>query len=195
MNAVLGGTFDPIHDGHLHLIRSLIKKFDFEKFFIVPAGQNPLKSQRPLANAQQRLEMVQLAVESLGPRMEVLDWEVKAPPPSYTVDTLERLHQSGVGPLTLIMGDDVYRGFDGWKDPDRIRELATLLIVTRTGQADPAQRIATFELDALPYSATELRNQLYNFWKTNGLTPRPSGLPDSVWAFIKEKELYTELPT
>ncbi|MEZ4751591.1 MAG: nicotinate (nicotinamide) nucleotide adenylyltransferase [Bdellovibrionota bacterium] len=195
MNAVLGGTFDPIHEGHLHLIQTLIDRYGFEKFFVIPAGQNPLKSQAPLAGAEDRLEMVKLAVKSLGPQVQVLDWEVKAPPPSYTVDTLERLHKNGLAPLTLVMGNDVYEGFSGWRAPDRIRELAQLLVVSRTEVPDPAQRVESFKFDALPYSATELREQLYNSWNSGDLTHRPNGLPEPVWALIKKKKLYTESPT
>ncbi|MCB0404337.1 MAG: nicotinate-nicotinamide nucleotide adenylyltransferase [Bdellovibrionales bacterium] len=195
MNAVLGGTFDPVHEGHLHLIQTLRERLGFKKFFVVPAGQNPLKSQSPFAAAQDRLEMVKLALRPLGWEVVVLDWEVCAPPPSFTVSTLERMHREGMAPLTLVMGDDVYSGFESWRSPDRIRELARILVVTRNNSPDPLQRVETFSFNALPYSATALRKSLHNVWNSGDLTQRPKGLPEPVWAFIKKKKLYAESPT
>lgn len=191
MNAVLGGTFDPIHSGHIHLIEELLAHYDFSKLFVIPAGQNPHKKDAPAASGMDRVEMVRAALLP-SDRIEVLDWEVTAPPPSYTVHTLERLIKQGLGPLTLVMGDEVHAAFDRWHRPDRILELAKLLVIAREPKPNTSHRVEGFSFEPLPYSATLLREAVSKLWKTNDLTHCPEGLPERVWELIKKKKLYTE---
>lgn len=198
MKALLGGSFDPIHLGHVDIARQLLTRYSFSELYFVPAFQNPLKG-GPLATAAQRLEMVKLALsETNEPRFHVLDWEAKRLERSYTVETLERFVKDQ-GPVTLLLGNEVFREFDRWKDPHRILDLAPLVVFSRAGQVDPRpeifkklgltpetqSRVTWLRLNVLPYSATEIRRQLAQ--KT-----KPAGLSPLVQRFIKNHALYSE---
>lgn len=201
--ALLGGSFDPPHDGHLHLAQTLTKKLGLNSLYFVPAWRNPLKPGAG-ACAEDRLAMVTAAV---GQRFGVLDWEIRRAGPSFTVDTLSQaaLQWPGTRPL-FVVGNEAFARFDEWKEPKRILELADLVVVGRVpenGMAAVLSRLGVpftddfprfshadgdllfFELDALPISSTELREKL----KT--ATQPPTHLPLPVWRVIKERGLYS----
>lgn len=128
---ILGGTFDPIHLGHLRLGEEAIQQLSLLKVRFIPAGQPPLRD-APCASADHRLAMVELATSGNG-RFEVDDSEVKAKEPSYTVDTLKRL-RNDVGPsrsLVLLLGKDAFERLDQWHRWREIFSLAHIAIATR----------------------------------------------------------------
>ena len=198
MKALLGGSFDPIHLGHVDIARQLLAHYPFSDLYFVPAFQNPLKG-GPLATASQRTEMVNLALsETNEARFHVLDWEATRLERSYTVETLKRFVQSE-GPVTLLLGNEVFAEFDRWKDPQRILELANVVVFSRAGQVDPRPdifkklglssqlqaKVEWLRLNVLPFSATEIRRQLAQKTKPPGLSPL-------VQRFIKNQGLYSE---
>src|SRR5262245_45580112 len=123
--AFFGGSFDPIHLGHLHLAKALMKKKKLAEVWFCPARISPHKLDEPLPTPiEHRLNMVQLAVED-EPRFRVLDLEAKRKGPSYTVDTLEELaaqekQRKVPRKLFLIITEELLPGFFHWKDPARI---------------------------------------------------------------------------
>ena len=105
MVGLFGGTFDPVHEGHLRLAHEVLQRYCFRRLYLVPAWQNPLKAAGPSASARDRLEMLRLAVQaSPDPRLEILDWEAHSPTPSYTLPTLKRLLQAENEPVALCDG-------------------------------------------------------------------------------------------
>ena len=133
---VLGGTFDPIHTGHLAAARAAVKCARLEQVILVPAARPP---HRPAAIAapDQRLEMCVLAMAG-DPRFAVSNLELNRTGPSYTVDTLAELQRLQPGAeLFLILGWDAARLFHTWRRPDEVRRLASIVVVGRPGAGAP----------------------------------------------------------
>lgn len=199
---ILGGTFDPIHLGHLLLAEECLEILALDKVLFVPAGQPWLKAGQPLTAAVHRLRMVELATAD-NPHFEVLRWELERPGPSYTVDTLERLRTEwgADAELHFILGLDALADFPRWKDPERILQLANLAVVPRPGYATEgdgddivsgiksrypayADRITMLAVASVAISATDLRRraaigQSLRYWT-----------PAAVGEYIGEKGLY-----
>ncbi len=132
MIGILGGTFDPIHYGHLRSAQEVMHALGLQELRLIPAAQPPHRS-APAATAEQRLEMVRLAcTEFRG--FVADDRELKRAGPSYTVDTLESLRvELGTRPLCLLMGTDVFSGIERWHQWQRLPELAHFIILQRPG--------------------------------------------------------------
>ena len=131
---LLGGTFDPIHLGHLLIAELAREELGLEEVVFIPAGKPWMKEGNPLSSSHHRLNMVRLGVASnLFFRASSL--ESDRPGPTYTVDTLDQLHQHGEGKddLYFIMGIDSFKSFHSWREPTRVLELATLVAVPRPG--------------------------------------------------------------
>ena len=129
---VLGGTFDPIHRGHLAMARAASAARDLDRVLVVPAASPPHKS-TVAATPEERLEMVRLATRGED-RIEPCDIEIARGGPSYTVDTLEELRRRHPGAaLSFIIGADSVGELPRWRDAPRILELAEILTVPRPG--------------------------------------------------------------
>jgi nicotinate-nucleotide adenylyltransferase len=144
---VFGGSFNPVHQGHLELIEAVLRSGAVEHLFAVPANRSPFKGEQELLPAALRWEMLRAALRGL-PRVSVLDLELRRPPPSYTIDTVEAL--ASLLPrarLSLVLGADAFVGFAGWYRAGRILARADLLVFGREDgegplPADPERWIA-----------------------------------------------------
>jgi nicotinate-nucleotide adenylyltransferase len=211
--AVFGGSFNPIHYGHLLLADEILERLALDRVLFVPAGSPPHKSPATLAPAADRYAMVQLAVAA-DPRFEVSDVELRRAGPSYTVDTLAELSRGG-DDLHLVIGSETFLDLLSWRSPRRVAELARLVVVPRSGSAfDPegsaAQKVLR-EIGAsgfaagegpapaagvvlvvralsLPISSSELRARAA---AGRSLAYR---LPDPLIAYIRDRGLYREPP-
>ncbi|HLH68749.1 MAG TPA: nicotinate-nucleotide adenylyltransferase [Candidatus Dormibacteraeota bacterium] len=133
---VVGGTFDPVHVGHVAMAEAAIACAGLDLVVLVPAGLPPHR--RPtVAPAEDRLRMCQLAVAG-RPRFMVSDLEVRRPGPSYTADTLRQLAERWPGEeLYLVLGWDAAREVRTWHRPEEVLRLARLVVVTRPGHRAP----------------------------------------------------------
>jgi nicotinate-nucleotide adenylyltransferase len=132
---VFGGSFNPIHFGHLLLADEICEVLDLDRMLFVPAARPPHKSVEDLAPAHDRFQMTALAVRE-HPRFEACDVELRRAGPSYTVQTLEALRDRG--DLHLVMGSETFLDLLNWREPSQIARLARLVIVPRNGTAfDP----------------------------------------------------------
>src|SRR4026209_1606990 len=127
---VFGGSFNPIHFGHLLVADEVCEALRLDRVLLVPAAQPPHKPPAELAPAADRYRMTALAVRG-HPRFEVSDVEVKRSGPSYTVDTLIALQSRGR--LHLIIGSETFLDLLNWKDPGRVVALARLVVIPRNG--------------------------------------------------------------
>lgn len=160
--AMLGGTFDPPHVGHLVVAQDVLERLSLDRLIVVPAGDPPHRG--ATLPARDRLELVRLAFGG-DDRIEVSDVEVGRSGPSYTVDTLEWLRQRfEPAALYLVIGADQLRTFGTWHRPGRILELATLAVMTRPGEEDlleradvPFERVQVTRVDL---SSTRVRARL-----------------------------------
>lgn len=157
---VLGGTFDPIHLGHLAAARAAIECAHLDRVLVVPTGVPPHRAPA-VAGAADRLEMARLAVAD-DPRFAVVDVELRRSGRSYTVDTLRELHaQHPDDELFLILGWDAAKLLDTWHQPDEVRRLARVVIVTRPGSGRPAASSELLcERPTPDISASRLRSAL-----------------------------------
>jgi nicotinate-nucleotide adenylyltransferase len=187
---ILGGSFDPIHLGHLHLARALRDRLALDRVVLVPAARQPLKASRVEASAGDRLAMARLAAAS-EPWLEVSDVEVRRPGPSYTYDTLRAL-RAGLPPdaeLHFLAGADVLADLERWYRLDDVLPLARFAIATRPGhrlEVPPrlAGRVDVVEIEPRALSATEVRARLAAGGDVSGI------LPPAVSTYIQEKGLY-----
>lgn len=179
---VFGGSFDPVHYGHLAIALAALEQIPLDRVVFVPARRSPLKGDAPAAGETDRLAMLRLATAD-EPRFAVSSAELERPAPSYTVDTLEAL--AGDGPLFLILGADAARDLARWRSPDRIRELAHLVVARRPG-TDGTLDPATILLDTplMDVSAKEIRERAARGRSLRYL------VPDAVWHYIREHHLY-----
>ena len=194
---ILGGTFDPVHCGHLEVANRAMTEGALERVVFIPAGNPRLKLAEPSASAEHRLAMLCLATEGI-PEFRVSEMELGRSGPTRTVDTLRDLRlELGEGTeLVFILGLDVMTRFDEWVEPDRVVEQARLLAVSRPGYTGfdwaafydrnpyARGRVDCIESTAIDISASELRSRLASGAQVAGL------LPAVVEAYIREKGLY-----
>ena len=198
---ILGGTFDPVHLGHLLIAEESRVSLGLEQVLFVPAGRPWLKEGQPLTEASHRVNMVELATAS-NPHFRVCRNEVDRPGLSYTVDTLRELYaEMGLrAELHFILGVDAFESFHRWKEPEAILDLCRLVVVSRpgyqVGQLDEAlsrykkyeDRITLLPVHNVDFSATEIRRRA-----AEGLSFRYQ-VPEPVEAYILEKGLYKNGP-
>jgi len=180
---VFGGTFDPVHVGHLAIALAALESVPLDRILFVPVRRSPLKDRDPLASVVDRVTMLEAAIAS-EPRFVLSRAELDRAGVSYTVDTLEALR--GPGELFLILGGDALADLARWRAPDRIRELATILVAARPGapDPDPMHRARAFDAPQLDISSRELRARA-----ARGMSLRYL-VPDAVWEHIKKRGLY-----
>ncbi len=146
--ALFGGSFDPIHYGHLLLAADVRERLGLDRVVFMPAGVPPHKPGAGLASAADRYAMVRLAIAD-NPAFEASDLELRRPGPSYTVDTLEAM---GVAPseLFLVIGSETFLDLLSWREPRRIATLCRIVVIPRTGSAfdpdSPAARKVAHEI-------------------------------------------------
>ena len=175
---IYGGTFDPIHLGHLHVITQLIEKNLVDQLLVVPAGMPLLRENAPLATGQQRRTMCQLALADLpaeiASKVQVNPIEILRTGPSYAIDTVEAVAQNFPDDtIVLVVGQDAAEKLDQWHRIDELREMVEFLIIARPGYKGDG-----VDIGALQVAATTIRQ---------GLSAEVSS---SVAAFIRENNLY-----
>ncbi|MEE6310899.1 nicotinate-nucleotide adenylyltransferase [Plantactinospora veratri] len=187
---IMGGTFDPIHHGHLVAASEVADRFELDEVVFVPTGQPWQKADEPVSSAEDRYLMTVIATAS-NPRFQVSRADIDRGGPTYTVDTLRDLH-SEYGPkvqLFFITGADALEKILSWKDLDQMFELAHFIGVTRPGfvLSDahlPADTVSLVEVPAMAISSTDCRARV----AAGG--PLWYLVPDGVVQYIAKRRLY-----
>lgn len=195
MIGVLGGSFDPIHFGHIHLALQMIEIHKLEKVYFCPAKQNPQKSHPPVASVNQRFTMIEKALEKV-PGCFLYKDEALREGPSYAYKTLENLKIQENKEIAYIVSDETVAYFPLWKKPLKILEYATLLVGSRCPEVVDLEDLKkheeiyravmtgwtrTLQLDI---SSTEIRKRLKQGLYCGHLAPM------KVLDFIFENNLY-----
>ncbi len=133
---LLGGSFNPIHNGHLAIARQTREALGLDQILFVPTGHPPHKHNGSLAPAQDRYEMVRLAISS-DPTLAISDVEIRRPGKSYSIDTVRLLQQEygAQTQLFFLVGLDAFLEFPSWRDPQALLELCQFVILSRPGQS------------------------------------------------------------
>lgn len=199
---VMGGTFDPIHIGHLVTAEEARFQFMLDEVVFVPSSRPPHKTDTPQSGVEHRLQMARLAIEG-NAFISVSDIEARREGLSYTIDTLRELHRlrGASAELFFITGADAILEILTWKDPEELLAESNFIAATRPGyplerlkEALPAKnsagelsiaRVFTMEIPALAISSTDIRER--------AATGRPFRylVPEAVWRYITGNRLYS----
>lgn len=190
-----GGTFDPIHFGHLNLAIQIAEQRSLDRLFFCPANYSPHKeSERPVASKEQRKEMVLRAIAPI-PQFSLCDEELKQQGASYTIDTIRKLmQQMPNSQFFLILGEDALEGLHSWKESEALIQMAHPLIGNRLRKAE---RVVGFSdasrtliekgmtpISLMEVSSTQIRQRLQKKRYCGHL------LPENVLLYINQYELY-----
>jgi nicotinate-nucleotide adenylyltransferase len=196
---IFGGTFDPVHLGHLIIAEQAREQARLDQVWFVPSARPPHKLETPITPFDRRAEMLQLAVAG-QPNFLVDPIEKERPGPSFTIDTLADAHCRHLGnEYFLILGADCLPDFPTWREPERIIEMSTLLVAARPGWpvwpanqvaaalglADPGKvRLEPILIPLIEISSRDLRRRASEARSLLYLVPR------AVEVYIREKKLY-----
>jgi nicotinate-nucleotide adenylyltransferase len=182
---MFGGSFDPVHVGHLFVAEETRINLGYDQVVFVPAYQPPHKKGAPVASATARVAMLELALN--GRRDFIIeDWEIEQRGVSYTIDTVRHLYETRPvdGRLGLIIGDDLVDTFYSWKDAETLEELVDIIVATREGQNGNGLRYRTIDNSPLPVSSSEVRERVRAGKAFRYL------VPESVYGYIQSHALY-----
>jgi len=177
--AIYGGTFDPIHKGHLHVIAEIISRGLADRILLIPAGQPQLRGQEPVAPANDRRAMCQVALKDLpaevAAKVEVNPIEILRQGPSFTIDTVEAVaHTYPDDQIALIIGTDAFAKIDQWHRTRELQDMVEFIVIDRPEFPGGAN----LDIGALNISATAVR--------AGDLT----SVSNHVATYIKEHDLY-----
>lgn len=208
LNVMLGGTFDPVHNGHLRMAVELHERFKGARIRLMPCHRPPHRDQ-PGAEGDRRLAMLRDAVAE-EPGLIVDSRELEQDRVSYTGETLQQLRAElgPTAPLAMVVGTDAFNAFDQWRDWMQLPDLAHIIVVNRPGfplapsgpvatllnarrawepselQSEASGRILPMELPLLEIAATEVRHRVAQGRSIRYLVPEP------VWRTIRDQALY-----
>jgi nicotinate-nucleotide adenylyltransferase len=178
---VFGGQFDPPHNGHLAVVRAANRQLGLDRLLVVPTPRPPHRPE-PETPAEARYELARAALAG-EPGVEVSRIELDRAGPSYTVDTLAGLSAPGRA-LYLIVGADQLAALEGWEQPDRVRQLAAIVVAARPG-APRVDGVEVLAMEPVEASSSEIRERVARGEDVSALVPA------GVAAAIEREGLYT----
>jgi nicotinate-nucleotide adenylyltransferase len=196
---IYGGTFDPVHTGHLLLARDALEQCQLDAVLFVPCAQSPLKKKGPLATAAQRVAMLKLALKG-EPRFWLSRCELDRPAPSYAIDTAREIQEAFPrAQLFWMLGEDQWTQLDQWRQADELRRLVRFIRLPRGGEGGP-KRLSAAKVSKSPVrrdrvldlprprridiSATEIRRRVKSRLPIDPLAPT------AVAGYIRRHGLY-----
>jgi len=185
---VFGGSFDPVHHGHLIVAAEARRALELTEVRFIPARLQPFKGGTHHAGVEDRLAMLRLALAD-EPGLLLDDRECRRPGPSYTVDTLRELRaELPDAGLLLLVGSDAARDFAQWREAAAIRQLATLVVLSRPGASAPADGpdARVLRVPAIDISATQIRERVRAGESIRFL------VPEAVARYIADRRLYQD---
>jgi len=195
---LMGGTFDPVHNGHLIIAEEVRTQLNLAEVLFVPAGQPWLKANSPITDAEHRIQMVRLAIAA-KPYFKLSTMEIERPGPSYTVDTIAELQgQLGVrDELFFILGWENLTELHQWHEPSRLIKMCCLVAVPRVGYPAPdlnsleadipglSHSVIPLDTPKIDISASAIRNRVAQGLSIAHLVPEP------VERYIRQHRLYS----
>lgn len=183
--AMLGGSFDPVHIGHLFIAEEARLRFRYDRILFVPAAHSPHKADSPVAPAADRLQMLELAIA--GHQAFSIDtWELEQGGVSYTIDTMRHFSQRHRQRVGLIIGDDLVESFERWREARELVQLADIMVARRDDRPLPPLLAAASAIDNSPLavSSSMIRERIGRGAAFRYL------VPDGVFTYIRQQNLY-----
>lgn len=187
---IYGGTFDPIHFGHLITAQSVLEIRKLDKILFIPSFISPLKTDRISSSPKDRISMLKLAIKDI-PHFDYTDLEIKKKNISYTIETIKELRKTYKN-VELIIGYDNLLVFDKWKNPDELLKLVTLIVLRRKVDNEKNHRNKYFkhaifvDTPLVDIRGTDIRKRVRSGKSINFLVPQ------KVMAYIYKQNLYKE---
>jgi nicotinate-nucleotide adenylyltransferase len=182
--AIYGGTFDPIHHGHLIVARDALERLGAQKVIFIPAKVSPLRKTAPVARDEIRLSMIQAAIEN-EPGFAADDCELRRPPPSYTIDTVAEIRRrKGDAKIYCLIGEDNVGKLPKWRRFADLEKMAHFVVLDRTGK-QPAHPYPVIHRK-IDISATEIRKRVATGRSIQYF------VPSAVEEIIRREKLYLE---
>jgi nicotinate-nucleotide adenylyltransferase len=183
---IYGGTFDPVHHAHLILAHDTLETLGLDEIIFVPAAISPLKRTAPVASGELRLAMLRAAIKG-EPKFAVDDCEVRRPPPSYTIDTVEEVRQGNRHTaIYCLIGEDNVKRLTKWRRFAELEKMIRFVVLDRTGQ--PPTHSYPVISRKIDISATEIRKRVASGRSIRYL------VPPAVEEIIRREKLYLEQP-
>jgi nicotinate-nucleotide adenylyltransferase len=189
---LLGGTFDPVHNGHLIISEYLRVELNLEQVWFIPTNKHPLKNNKDISSSEARLQMLNLAIAG-NPYFKSYDYEVRKEGISFTIETLRELkkqYQSHRPEFYFFIGMDNVNDLPKWKDPEEILQICQVVAFGRPG-FQPSERVRQYlpkikfiQAPLLEISSSIIRNRVQAEQSIRYM------VPDSVREYITEKKLY-----
>lgn len=173
---ILGGSFDPIHNGHIAIAQDTMLQAELDMVFFMPTSQSPLKAHKPLASDKQRYRMIELALQS-HPKFDVLDWELVEQGVSYTINTVHMLKKNWPQiRFCWIIGSDLLESLSQWRQINELAELIEFAVVQREGgmiETPPIRnlRIQRINNPLCNISSSEIRQRVKDGQPIDELVP------------------------
>lgn len=183
--AIYGGTFDPIHHGHLIVAREALERLGTDEVIFIPARVSPLRKATPIARDELRLLMIQAAIEN-EPGFAVDDCELRRPPPSYTIDTVEQIRSKGDATIYCLIGEDNVVELKKWRRFADLEKMVRFIVLDRTGQ-QPSHVYPVIHRK-IDISATEIRKRVATGRSIQYF------VPPAVEEIVRREKLYLEQP-
>ncbi len=184
--AILGGSFNPVHRGHVALAREVRERLSYDRILIIPALMSPHKNRESYLDPIHRVRMLEIAFGS-SPWAEICLCEINRTGPSYTYDTIREIYDTRefTGKPGLVIGDDWTGGFTRWKHAGEIREMTDLIVARRENHGETFPYACTY-LDnrIVTVSSTEIREMIKRG------QPVESLVPEGIGDYIRENGLY-----
>jgi len=182
--AIYGGTFDPVHHAHLILASDALETLGVDEVIFVPAAISPLKKAAPIASSESRLAMLRAAVKGES-RFSVEDCELRRPPPSYTIDTVEEVRRrNNDAAIYCLVGEDNVARLTKWHRFAELEKMVHFIVLDRTGQ--PRSHSYPVIERKIDISATEIRKRVASGRSIRYL------VPPAVEEIIRREKLYLE---
>jgi nicotinate-nucleotide adenylyltransferase len=182
--AIYGGTFDPVHHAHLILARDALETLGLDQVIFVPAAISPLKKAAPVASGESRLAMLRAAIKG-EPKFALDDCELRRPPPSYTIDTVEEVRRrNGNAVIYCLIGEDNVGRLTKWHRFTELKKKVQFVVLDRTGQR-PTHPYPIIDRK-FDVSATEIRRRVASGRSIHYL------VPPAVEKIIRREKLYLE---
>ena len=186
---ILGGSFDPIHNGHIHMAQDAIVKMDLDVVYFMPTSISPLKTHNPIASDIHRYKMVELAIRS-HKKLDILDWEILRKGTSYTIDTVKLLKEHWANDRFFwLIGSDIVESLHQWKQVNELVNLVEFIAISRPGHIMKAAKVPNLKLHEVTtsnynISSTGIRERIKKG------EPIKDMLPESVYNYIFINQLY-----